>query len=84
MIELAQAMAPGVPRDVWEQVQVSVRAEVGGTDGGYIRKDPAARRAHGLGQALRTGASVSQAMQMAGVPQSTAYRILSRPLTRRR
>ena len=71
-----------VPIDVRQRVEVEIRQELGGTDGGYIAKRPALRQAVAMGAQLQAGVPLGQAMRNAGCSRSTGYRILGKSARR--
>lgn len=83
LISNLRQQIPELPAERLQFAEAMVRAEMGGCEGGYIAKRPALQRQVAMGQALRTGGSVSQAFAAAGVSERHGYRLLSRPLRRR-
>ena len=78
------ALVPDTPRDVLTRVEAELRAEFGGCDGGYIARRPAFLRGVQIANALQAGASVAEVLQRGIAPASSSYRIMARPLQRRR
>jgi len=68
-----------VPAEVRDRVEVELRQELGGTDGGYIAKRPALRHAVTMGAQLQAGQSIPQAIQACGLKRRQGYKILGRP-----
>jgi hypothetical protein len=83
ILQRVSTLAPDVPGDVLTRVEVDLRAELGGTDGGYIARRPALRHAETLGLKLRTGVPLDEAIKACGIKRRQGYNILSRPLTKR-
>lgn len=73
-------LAPVVAGDVLTRVEMALRAELGGSDGGYIASRSSWRRSVLIGQKLQAGASISQVVRDAGCHRATTYRILARPI----
>lgn len=80
---LAQ-VAPDIPADAITATEARIRFEFGGCDGGYIAKRPALQRAVVIGQQLRQGANLAQAVQAAGVKRRQGFNLLAKPVRRPR
>lgn len=73
-------LAPDLRRDVLAQVDIELRAELGGCNGGYIAKRPAEQRAWVIGQSLQAGAPLGECFAAAGTTRRHGYKILQRQL----
>lgn len=77
-IDLVTSILSAAPDLSLERAHViarRIRADVGGA---YLKKEPTAGKAFGLGTALAAGVPVIQAFAEIGVSRSTGYRLLSR------
>ena len=82
VLKLVAAELPEVRADRLLQVEVSLRAELGGTEAGYIAKRPTLMRISRMGHALQHGLPLGDAIQAAGVRRRQGYNILKRPLVK--
>lgn len=77
-------VAPDISADALTATEARLRFEFGGCDGGYIAKRPALQRSTVIGQQLRQGASLEQAVQAAGIKRRQGFNLLAKPVLRRR
>lgn len=74
--------ASGVKPETAQRVEQDLRLRWGGATV-YIKKAPSEGKAFSLGVSLAAGASLHEAVQLAGVSRATAFRLLRRRWLRR-
>lgn len=82
LLQMVVAEVPELQGERRDRVEVNMRAELGGTEAGYIRKDPTRMRIARMSHALQHGLPLGEAIQAAGVRRRQGYNILRRPLVK--
>lgn len=67
------AAAPDLGRKRILEIAKKMRHDMGGTDAGYIRKEPASGKACRVAESLAAGATLSEALEHAGLRARSGY-----------
>lgn len=66
---------PHIGGDTLDELEVALRREFGGQQF-YVRRRPAFTKSKALGEAMRRGLPIHEAIASVGVSRATAYRLL--------
>jgi len=78
VIQVVREVAPELSPEKLHQLEMRVREERGGMDGGYLAKRRARMNAAKLGEALRARTPLQQGFADIDVSRATGYRLLRR------